>query len=155
LIIGGGEYHPDMDRDLDRFVNAQRGDYEGAIKELRVGEKTGHWIWYVFPQLRGLGRSRTSWDYGIVSLHEARAYLAHPVLGPRIRECMALLLEIRDRTAEQILHGDAVKVRSSATLFHRAAPDEPVFRAVLDRFYGGLPDPRTDELLGRTAGDSD
>lgn len=136
-----------MTEGLDRFLTAQRGAYDRAATELRAGEKTGHWIWFVFPQVRGLGSSDMSWTYGILSLEEARAYLAHPVLGARIRECMSLLLAIPDRSAEQILHADAVKVRSSATLFHRAAPDEPVFAAVLDRFYAGVEDPRTNAIL--------
>jgi uncharacterized protein (DUF1810 family) len=135
--------------DLDRFVDAQRGAYEAALGELRRGRKTGHWIWFVFPQLAGLGRSETSRFYAIASLDEARAYLAHPVLGPRLRECAGVVLATRDRTPDEILGElDAMKVRSSMTLFHRAAPDEPLFRDVLGRFPGGLPDEATDRLLG-------
>jgi uncharacterized protein (DUF1810 family) len=138
-----------MDHDLSRFVSAQAGAYPGALRELRAGHKTGHWIWYVFPQLAGLGESSVSRMYAIVSLDEARAYLAHPVLSDRLRECARTLLEQRDRSAEAILGSslDAMKVRSSMTLFHRADPDEPLFVAVLDRLYGGVPDARTDELL--------
>ena len=143
-----------MPFDLDRFVIAQEGTYSGALAELRAGHKTGHWIWFVFPQLAGLGRSALSVHYAIGSLDEARAYAGHPVLGPRLRECAAAMLETSGRSAEDILGGiDAVKLRSSMTLFHRAAPDEPVFRAVLDRFYGGRPDPATDALLANEADD--
>ncbi|MEZ0241498.1 MAG: DUF1810 domain-containing protein [Chloroflexota bacterium] len=137
-----------MPFDLDRFVTAQESTYAGALTELRAGHKTGHWIWFVFPQLAGLGRSALSVHYAIGSLDEARAYASHPVLGPRLRECATAMLDTAGRSAEDILGGiDAVKLRSSMTLFHRAAPDEPVFRAVLDRFYGGRPDPATDALL--------
>jgi uncharacterized protein (DUF1810 family) len=142
-----------MSHDLERFVDAQHGVYPGALRELRAGRKTGHWIWFVFPQVVGLGRSELSRYYGIGSLDEARAYLAHPVLGPRLRECARTLLDVEDRTAESILGPvDAIKVRSSMTLFHRADPAEPLFRSVLDRYYGGDPDPRTDELLGTQGG---
>lgn len=137
-----------MTGDVSRFVEAQRGVYATALAELRAGRKTGHWIWYVFPQLRGLGRSQLSHDYGIESLEEARAYLADPVLGPRLRECAAALLSVAGRSAGEILGEiDALKVRSSMTLFLRVAPGEPLFREVLDRFYGGVPDARTDALL--------
>ena len=138
-----------MSFDLDRFVQAQAGTYESALRELRDGRKTGHWIWFIFPQVAGLGRSEVSRFYAIESLGEAQAYLAHPVLGPRLRECAAALLSVPGRTAERILGGiDALKVRSSMTLFHRAAPDEPIFRQVLDRFYGGVEDELTIERLG-------
>jgi uncharacterized protein (DUF1810 family) len=135
--------------DLERFVDAQAGIYAGVLGELRRGRKTSHWMWFVFPQVAGLGQSRVSRQYAIASLDEARAYLAHPVLGPRLRECSSAVLAAPASSAEAIFGGiDAVKLRSSMTLFHRAAPDEPVFRAVLDRFWGGVPDARTDELLG-------
>lgn len=138
-----------MQHDLDRFVQAQSGVYDGALAELRHGHKTGHWIWYVFPQLAGLGRSEMSAYYGIASLDEAAAYLAHPVLGPRLRECAAAVLSVRSRSATEIMGSiDAMKLRSSMTLFHRAAPDEPLFREVLVRYYDGAADSRTDELLG-------
>jgi uncharacterized protein (DUF1810 family) len=136
---------------LERFVAAQDsgGSYAEALAELRRGRKTGHWIWYVFPQLAGLGRSPTSVHYSIASLAQARAYLSHPVLGPRLAECATILAQASDRTAEQIFGGlDALKVRSSMTLFHRAAPDEPLFTRVLDHLYGSQPDPATDQLLG-------
>lgn len=137
-----------MEFDLERFRAAQDGVYPGVVEELRRGRKTGHWIWFVFPQIGGLGRSQLSRFYAIGSLVEARAYLADPTLGARLRECAGLVLAARAGTAEEILGPlDAVKLRSSMTLFHRAAPDEPVFRAVLDRWFGGRPDPATDALL--------
>jgi uncharacterized protein (DUF1810 family) len=135
--------------ELDRFVDAQAGVYDGIRDELRRGRKVGHWIWFVFPQLAGLGRSPMSQRYAIGSLEEARAYLADPILGARLRECAGLLLAApTGRGAADILGElDATKVRSSMTLFHRAAPDDAVFRAVLDRFYAGRPDEATDRLL--------
>ena len=139
-----------MSHDLDRFIAAQEGAYEGALAELRAGRKTGHWIWFVFPQVAGLGRSEMSRIYAIGSLAEARAYLAHPLLGPRLRECVAALLATRGLSAEAMLGSiDAVKLRSSMTLFLRAAPDEPSFQAVLERFYAGRPDAATDAILGQ------
>jgi uncharacterized protein (DUF1810 family) len=138
-----------MPYDLERYVRAQERAYQGALDELRNGRKTGHWIWFVFPQLAGLGRSDMSRYYAISSLAEARAYLDHPVLGARLRECAAALLAIAGRTAPEILGPiDAMKVRSSMTLFQRAAPDDPVFAQVLDRFYDGAADEATDALLG-------
>ena len=137
-----------MQHDLDRFLVEQRHVYASVLEELRRGRKTGHWIWFIFPQLAGLGRSQMSRDFAIGSLGEARAYLAHSVLGSRLRECAGLLLASKGRSADGILGEiDAVKVRSCMTLFHRAAPDEPIFSQVLDRFYGGVADPATDELL--------
>ena len=133
---------------LGRYVEAQAHVYDGALDELRRGRKTGHWIWFIFPQIAGLGYSELSRRFAISSLGEARAYLAHPVLGARLRECAAALLATTNRTAEEILGAtDAMKVRSSMTLFHRAAPDEPLFAEVLDRFYGGVPDAATDARL--------
>ena len=138
-----------MSGDLDRFASAQLGIYDGALDELRRGRKTGHWMWFVFPQIAGLGRSEMSRRYAIESLGQAQAYLAHPVLGPRLRECAAALLSASGRSAEEILGQiDAVKLRSSMTLFHRAAPDEAVFREVLERYYSGVPDQATDAILG-------
>ncbi len=136
--------------DLDRFTVEQERTYGGALAELRRGRKTGHWIWFIFPQIAGLGHSGMSQRFAISSLDEARAYLAHPVLGARLRECAEAVLANTGTTAEEILGSvDAMKLRSSMTLFHRAAPDEPLFAEVLDRFYGGTPDPMTDALLGR------
>lgn len=139
-----------MDFDLERFRAAQDGIYAGVVDELRRGRKTGHWIWFIFPQMDGLGTSPMSQRYAIGSLAEAQAYLADPVLGSRLRECAQLLLDSPGSSATEILGDvDSRKVRSSATLFLRADPDEPVFRALLDRFYDGIPDARTDHLLGR------
>ena len=138
-----------MTDDLSRFVLAQEGIYAGVLHELRRGRKVGHWIWFIFPQIAGLGHSATSQHYAVSSLLEARAYLAHPVLGPRLRECAAIVLAASGRTALEILGPiDAMKLRSSMTLFHRAAPDEPVFRQVLERFYDGQADQATDARLG-------
>jgi uncharacterized protein (DUF1810 family) len=135
--------------DLDRFVEAQRLDFEPALAELEAGRKRGHWIWYVLPQLRGLGSSPMSYRFGIDGIEEARAYLAHPVLGPRIRECARVIAASATSSADAFFgYPDNLKVRSSMTLFMRADPEEPAFRAVIDRFYGGRPDARTDEMLG-------
>jgi len=134
--------------DLGRFIEAQDSVYGRVLGELRGGRKLSHWMWFIFPQLAGLGSSETSKRYAIRSLDEARAYLAHPVLGARLRECAGLLLATSARTAEEIVGPvDARKLRSSMTLFHRAAPGEPLFSKVLERFYGGVPDDATDALL--------
>jgi uncharacterized protein (DUF1810 family) len=138
------------DHDLSRFVEAQDvGDtYDAAVSQLRAGHKTGHWMWFIFPQLAGLGRSSMSAQFAIGSLDEARAYLRHAVLGPRLMECATIVAGTRGRTAEQIFGGiDALKLRSSVTLFLRTAPDVDVFRQILDRYYDGEGDARTVELL--------
>lgn len=135
--------------DLERFVTAQQGGYDGVVRELRAGRKTTHWIWFIFPQLAGLGRSDVSRFYAIESIDEARAYLAHPILGPRLLECAGAVLGTSGVTADQIFGSlDAMKVRSSMTLFHRAAPDEPLFGEMLERFYEGAEDETTVALLG-------
>jgi uncharacterized protein (DUF1810 family) len=136
--------------DLQRFVAAQDagGTYQRARAELRAGHKTSHWMWFVFPQIAGLGYSPTSRTYAITSLAEARAYLAHPVLGARLTECAAILAGLPGRTAEQIFgEVDALKLCSSMTLFMHAAPGEPVFRQVLDQYFGGIPDSATEQRL--------
>jgi uncharacterized protein (DUF1810 family) len=134
--------------DLQRFRDAQDGAYDGALRELRAGRKTGHWIWFIFPQLAGLGRSEMSRFYGIVSLDEARAYLADPVLGPRLLECVAAVLAAPGRSAEALLGSvDAMKLRSSMTLFHGADPSETRFTEVLTRYYGGAGDELTGAML--------
>jgi uncharacterized protein (DUF1810 family) len=136
--------------DLERFVTAQdeRGVYAAALAELRRGRKTSHWMWFVFPQIRGLGLSAMSRKYAIESVAEAAAYLRHPVLGPRLIECTEVVAQTRGRTADEIFGGiDAQKLHSSMTLFLHAAPDEPVFRAVLDRYFEGTTDLATDERL--------
>jgi uncharacterized protein (DUF1810 family) len=133
-----------MDADLSRFVDAQgSGVYEQALRELRAGRKQGHWIWFVLPQLAGLGRSSTSQYYALSGLDEARAYLAHPVLGPRLVESAQALLDLPGDDAVAVLGPiDAVKLRSSMTLFARAG-DDPVFRAVLDKYFAGQEDDAT------------
>ena len=136
--------------DLQRFVAAQdaSGTYDRAKAELRRGRKASHWMWFVFPQIAGLGYSPMSRTYAITGLAEARAYLAHPVLGPRLTECAAIVAGLPGRTPEQVFGEiDAVKLRSSMTLFMRAAPAEPVFRQVLDQYFGGVPDPETDQRI--------
>ena len=134
---------------LERFVAAQDGGaYERALAELRRGRKISHWMWFIFPQLAGLGSSPTAQTYAIHSLEEARAYLAHPVLGPRLRACAQALKESAGRSAEEILGGvDALKLRSSMTLFAYADADEPLFRHVLNAYYGSA-DATTERLLG-------
>jgi len=136
--------------DLERFVRAQDegGTYRQVLAELGRGRKVSHWMWFVFPQLAGLGRSSTAQYYALRSLAEAQAYLAHPVLGPRLRECAEVVARLTGRTAEEVFGGiDAVKLRSSMTLFSRAAPEERVFTDVLDRYFEGQPDPATERLL--------
>jgi uncharacterized protein (DUF1810 family) len=140
---------PDPHR-LQRFVDAQGqgGIYQRALAELRAGRKTSHWIWFVFPQVAGLGRSPMAQQYAISSLDEARAYLAHPVLGPRLCESAAALLPHAGTPPAAILGEiDAIKLRSSMTLFARADPNEPIFGEVLDAFYDGLPDPATERAI--------
>lgn len=132
--------------DLERFVTAQDdgGTYDAAVAELRRGRKASHWMWFVFPQIAGLGHSPMSQRYAISSPEEARAYLAHPVLGPRLRECAEVVAGSRAPSADALLGGiDATKLRSSMTLFARAAPEEEVFRRVLSRFFDGREDPET------------
>ena len=131
------------DFDLERFVDAQdEGDtYHGALAELRNGRKQGHWMWFVFPQVAGLGSSPMAQHYAISSLSEAKAYVDHPVLGRRLRECCAALLDLSTSDPVRVLGNvDALKLRSSMTLFDRAAPEEPVFGQVLGKYYAGEPD---------------
>lgn len=130
--------------DLQRFVDAQAGSYDTALAELGAGRKRSHWMWFVLPQVTGLGRSSTAQLYALDGLAEARAYLAHPVLGPRLRECASAVADLPDTDPVALMGPvDAVKLRSSMTLFAHAAPDEPDFRAVLDRFFDGEEDPAT------------
>ena len=140
-----------MADDLDRFLTAQQGVYAGVLDELRRGRKSGHWIWFIFPQVAGLGRSDVSRYYSVTDLDEARAYLDHVVLGARLRECTAIVLSTAERSAVDIFGSlDAMKFRSSMTLFHRASPDEPLFSDVLLRFFDGVADAATDaRLAGR------
>lgn len=134
---------------LQRFADAQAGVYDDAVAELRRGWKETHWMWFVFPQLKALGRSSTAEFFGIGSLGEARAYLTHPVLGARLRECAGLVSEAGGTHPIDWILGpiDAVKLRSSMTLFRAATDDNAAFQAVLDRYYGGDPDPLTLDLL--------
>ena len=135
---------------LQRFVAAQDvgGTYDQAVAELRAGRKTSHWMWFIFPQIAGLGYSPASRRYAITSLDEARAYLAHPVLGARLIECATILTALADRTAEQVFgEVDALKLRSSMTLFRHAAPGEPVFRRIIDQYFDGLADPATEQRI--------
>ena len=135
---------------LGRFIEAQAGSYATALAELRAGAKRTHWIWFVLPQLRGLGTSPMAERYGIASLAEARAYLAHPLLGPRLIECVQALLAHRGRSAAAMLGAlDALKLRSCLTLFARAAPGEGPFDQALQQFFGGVPDAMTLRLLGQ------
>lgn len=133
---------------LQRYIKAQAPVYARALAELKRGEKQSHWMWYIFPQIAGLGRSPMSQTYAIQSLEEARDYLAHPVLGERLRECCHVLLTLDGRTAHEIFRSpDDLKFRSSLTLFARAAPDESLFDDLLVKYFGGTEDPATLELL--------
>jgi uncharacterized protein (DUF1810 family) len=136
--------------DLARFVEAQNrgGTYEAAVRELRAGRKTSHWMWFVFPQLRGLGHTVMAERYGIGSTDEAAAYLAHDVLGPRLRQCAKLVASSGAVTAEALMgHTDALKLRSSMTLFAAVTDDDHDFVAVLDKYYAGTRDPETLRML--------
>lgn len=134
--------------DLSRFVEAQEGTYPRALSELRAGHKRSHWMWYIFPQAKGLGQSATSAYYGIAGAEEARAYLAHPVLGPRLRESVRAVLALQGLRLSDIFgYPDDLKFCSSMTLFDHAAPRERLFREALDRYCGGRVDERTLEIL--------
>ena len=123
--------------------------YAQVLNELRRGRKLSHWMWFVFPQVAGLGHSPVAQLFAVCGVAEARAYLAHPVLGARLRECCEVVLAIENRSAEEIFGSvDAMKLRSSMTLFNRADPEEPLFTAMLERFFDGRPDTRTYEILG-------
>jgi uncharacterized protein (DUF1810 family) len=135
--------------DLERFVRAQDsgGTYQQAVAELRNGHKTSHWMWFIFPQITGLGHSAMAQAYAISDLAEAQAYLAHPVLGPRLIECSEILAAHRGLSAQQIFGGiDAMKLRSSMTLFANADPDHEVFKQVIDQYFAG-PDPETERRI--------
>jgi len=136
--------------DLERFVQAQdaNGTYQRALEELKDGEKQSHWMWFIFPQIAGLGQSATSRKYAVTSLAEAKAYLEHPVLGPRLLACARAVAAHTGLSAVGIFGGiDARKLQSSMTLFLRADPAEPIFLEILDRYFDGVPDPATDRLL--------
>jgi uncharacterized protein (DUF1810 family) len=134
--------------DLERFVDAQTSVYPDVLSELRQGRKRSHWMWFIFPQLAGLGNSAMAQRYALSSRDEAVAYLGHAILGPRLRECTALVNAVEGRTIREILGSpDDLKFRSSMTLFAAVSP-EPEFAAAIKKFYGGTPDQRTLELLG-------
>ncbi|HEX6375625.1 MAG TPA: DUF1810 domain-containing protein [Allosphingosinicella sp.] len=140
-----------VDGRLERFVAAQAPVYAAALAELKAGRKSSHWMWFVFPQLAGLGRSDMARYYGIASADEARRYLAHPLLGARMRECTAALLAHRGRSAEQMLGAvDAIKLRSSMTLFESVAEEPGPFAAALEAFFGGERDRETLRRLARS-----
>jgi uncharacterized protein (DUF1810 family) len=137
------------ENDLERFVEAQDAVYDTVRQELRAGRKATHWMWFVFPQLRGLGHSTTARYYGIGSTAEALAYLGHPVLGPHLRECVGLVLGAEGSSAHRIFGSpDDLKFRSSMTLFASVAPASSIFDQALKRFFAGEPDPLTVRLLG-------
>jgi len=138
--------------DLDRFVTAQATSYDSALAEIHRGAKRSHWMWYIFPQIAGLGRSEIARHYAIRSLGEAQAYLAHPLLGQRLLECVAALQALPHTTAENVFGGvDAVKLRSSLTLFE-AAGGNPIFAAAIDRWFDGRRDDATLRLLDEARG---
>lgn len=136
-----------MTGNLDRFIEAQNFSYEAALSELKAGAKRSHWIWYIFPQIKGLGHSWNSNYYGLDGLDEAREYLGHPILGPRLRECCQALLEIPDKDIVSIMSGiDAMKLKSSMTLFDAVSPED-VFSAMLEKYYSGMRDDWTLSLI--------
>ncbi len=133
---------------LSRFVHAQEGVFEQALRELQAGQKRSHWMWFIFPQILGLGASTMAQRFAISSKAEAEAYLGHPLLGPRLQACAAALLAVQGRTAEQVMgYPDCLKLRSSMTLFGEVAPGESVYAKVLDKYFGGEKDTRTLEQL--------
>jgi uncharacterized protein (DUF1810 family) len=135
---------------LERFVEAQAPVYDQALRELRAGRKQSHWMWFVFPQIAGLGHSAMAQTYAIQSLEEARAYLVHPVLGPRLRECCQAVMNVQGKSAHDIFGSpDDLKFRSCLTLFARAAPDQRLFHDLLEKYFGGEADHATLELLAR------
>ena len=139
--------------ELQRFVRAQESDYRRALEEIAAGTKRSHWMWYIFPQFAGLGLSSTSWHYAIRSLDEARAYLAHPILGPRLIECAEAALRVKDRSAHDIFGSpDDMKLRSSVTLFALVSPEHSVFQRVLEKYFEGKRDERTRDLVAQGSG---
>jgi uncharacterized protein (DUF1810 family) len=133
---------------LERFVEAQAPVYNQALRELRAGHKQSHWMWFVFPQIAGLGHSAMAQTYAIQSLEEARAYLAHPVLGPRLRECCQAVMNVQGKSAHDIFGSpDDLKFRSCLTLFAQAAPDEMLFRDLLKKYFDDEADPLTLQKL--------
>ena len=140
---------PSDTHDLERFVTAQAPVYPAVLEELRAGQKRTHWMWFVFPQIAGLGHSTTARYFAIASIAEASAYLAHPTLGPRLKTCTELVLQVEGRSVEAIFGSpDNLKFHSSMTLFNQVAPDEPVFGAALQKYFGGESDRQTLDRLG-------
>lgn len=137
---------------LRRFVEAQESDYPTVLQELAAGQKRGHWIWYIFPQIEGLGGSPMSRKYAISSRGEAKAYAEHSILGPRLRECAQLVVNVKGRSAEQIFpYPDNLKFRSCMTLFEQSAVDSAIFRRALLKYFGGKGDQSTLDILERQA----
>lgn len=136
--------------DLDRFLKAQEADYQQALAEIRSGCKRSHWIWYIFPQLKGMGRSWNSEYYGLAGIEEAKAYMAHEILRGRLLEITEALLQLESNSAICVMGGytDAMKLRSCMTLFAKAAPEEAVFQRVLEQYYDGEMDASTLKRLG-------
>jgi uncharacterized protein (DUF1810 family) len=133
---------------LERFVEAQAPIFQQVVSELRAGRKMSHWMWFIFPQIRGLGRSPSAVEYAISGLDEARAYLAHPVLGPRLKECTQLILQVENRSASQIFGSpDDMKFRSCMTLFAQVSPEDDIFVRVLQRYFRQVPDQMTLDRL--------
>ena len=145
LVANGGK---NMKTSLERFIKAQGNDYQTALAEVRAGYKCSHWMWYIFPQLKGLGFSSTAQFYGINGKEEAKAYLEHPVLGARLREITSVLLTLENKSAVEIFgRTDAMKLRSSMTLFNAVANGEDIFQKVLNKYYGGKSDDITLAML--------
>ena len=139
-----------MDSDLNKYLAAQERDYAGALAEMRSGRKRGHWIWYVFPQIAGLGMSSTSVHYAIEDLEQANRYFKHPVLGKRLVEIAAAILAVEGKTANEIMGSpDDLKLRSSMTLFSMVTNADPVFQEVLNKYFDGKPDQKTIEILNK------
>ena len=133
---------------LDRFVQAQSSVFERVLQELRAGMKTGHWMWFIFPQIKGLGRSPVSIEFAIASRQEASAYLQHPTLGPRLKQCTRLVLQVEGRSVEEIFGvPDDMKFRSSMTLFAQVSPDDDIFVKALQKYFVGVPDQLTQDRL--------
>ena len=139
-----------MTYDLQRFLNAQNHTYLRALEEIKQGKKTGHWMWYIFPQIQGLGHSDTSKLYALESLNEAKEFLAHPVLGANLLEISYQLLLHNDKTASEIFgYPDHLKLRSSMTLFDQANKDQPIYKQILQQFFAGEPDQKTLSILAQ------
>lgn len=139
-----------MTYDLERFVRAQSQDYDQALREIRAGRKRSHWIWYIFPQLKGLGFSYNAEYYGIADVEEAKQYLAHPVLSLRLTEITTALLTLPGKDPKAVMgHPDEIKLLSSMTLFAQISGDNSIFHQVIDKYYAGNPDKQTLQMLGR------